>query len=161
MGLLTTGVAAAPGDTLCFLGTDLADGDPPRQARRGGRAQSRHRREHLPGDILTLTIQTHQEVRTSQLRASQTHQQPTGPPPASTRLDRSHCRVQHLNHPEPITQLGYRSHPRHPRQRRIRRADPHPLTSPPPTAYPATSNRTSRWFRKRSSGTPSISSTNS
>ncbi|MGH3854075.1 MAG: DUF5996 family protein [Pseudonocardiaceae bacterium] len=62
-------------------------GDPPCQVRHGGRAQSRHRREHLP----------------------QTHQQPPGPESAITPLGRSHRRVQRLHHPKPITQLGDRA----------------------------------------------------
>ena len=67
--------AARPASTACHC----AGRDPPGQARGGGGAQPRHRRDLLPGRIGTLAVQPHQEILPGQLRRGQPRQQLPGP----------------------------------------------------------------------------------
>ena len=115
----------------------LRGGDPPGQARRGGGRQPRHRGDLLPGRIGALAVQPGQEVLPGQLRRRDPGQQLPGPETAIPLLDRADRRIQRPDHAEPVTQLGDRGQPRVRRQRRIRRADPHLLTPPAASTYPA------------------------
>ena len=121
------GHAGYPG----FHRAPLRTREPACQIGSGGRGQPRHRRDHLPDHISALPVQSDEKILPSTLRRSQPDEQLTGPEPTVTLLDRPHRRIQHLDHPEPITQLRDRRHARHRRQRRIRRAHPHLR---PPTA---------------------------
>jgi hypothetical protein len=57
---------------------DRPGGDPAGQARCGRRAQPGHRRDLLPGRVLALPVQPHQEVFPGQLRRRQPGQQLPG-----------------------------------------------------------------------------------
>ena len=117
-------------------GLPLPGGDPAGQARRGGGAQPRHRRQLLPGRIGALAVQPHQEVLPGQLRRRDPGQQLPGPEAAIPLLDRADRRIQRLDHAQPVTQLADRGKPRIRGQRPIRRADPRLLTLLLPAAYP-------------------------
>ena len=115
----------------------LPGGDPAGQARRGGGAQPRHRRDLLPGRIGALTVQPGQEVLPGQLRRGDPGQQLPGSEPAFALLDRADRRIQRPDHAEPPAQLGDHGQARIRRQRPIRRADPRLLPrSARPAAYP-------------------------
>ena len=115
----------------------LRRSDPPGQARRGRGRQPRHRRELLARRISALAVQPGQEVLPGQLRRRDPAQQLPGPEPPIPLLDRADRRIQRLDHAQPAAQLGDRGQARVRRQRRIRRAGPHPLTPPAATTYPA------------------------
>ena len=110
---------------------------PAGQPRRGRGRQARHRGELLARRIGALAVQPGQEVLPGQLRRRDPAQQLSGPEAAIPLLDRADRRIQRLDHAEPAAQLGDRSQARVRRQRRVRRADPHLLTSRAATTYPA------------------------
>ena len=115
----------------------LRRGDPPGQARRGGGRQARDRGDLLARRVGALAVQPGQEVLPGQLRRRDPCQQLPGSEAAVPLLDRADRRIERAGHVQPVTQLADRGHPRVRRQRRIRRAGPHLLTPPAPSAYPA------------------------
>jgi hypothetical protein len=89
----------------------LHGGQPPRQSGRGRRAQSRHRRQLLAGEVGALAVQPHQEVLPGQLRRGHPDQQLSGSVPPAALLDRPDRRVQPTDHIQAVGQLGHRQHP--------------------------------------------------
>jgi hypothetical protein len=114
----------------------LPVGQPPGQPGRGRRAQPRHRRERLPGQISAPAVQPDQEVLPRQLRRRHPDQQLTTCVAPVAGLDRPDRRIQAPNHAQVLDQLAHRRHPRYRGQRRIRRSDPHPPPQPTNPAYP-------------------------
>jgi hypothetical protein len=84
----------------------VTGGDPAGQARGGGGAQPRHRRELLPGRIGSLAVQPCQEVLPGELRRRDPGQQLPGPVAAFPLLDRADRRIQRPDQPEPAAQLA-------------------------------------------------------
>ena len=125
------------GRDAVFHRRPLPGGDPAGQARGGGRAQPRHRRQLLPGHIGALPVQPHQEVLPGQLRRRDPGQQLPGPETPVPLLNGADRRIQFFHHAEPITQLSDRRQARVRRQRPIRRADPDLPPPPPPDTYAA------------------------
>ena len=103
---------------------------PPGQTRRRGGTQPRHRSQQLTSRISAISIQPDQEIFPSQLSRGHPHQQLARTHAPSPALDRPDHGIQQRDHTQPLDQLGHRRHPRHPGQRRIRRADPHPGSQP-------------------------------
>ena len=107
------------------------------QPGRGGRGQPRHRGQHLPGLVATLTVQPDQEVLPGQLRRGDPDQQLPAAKSPIPKLDRTNSRVQQLDHRQSVDQLGHHNRSREPGQRRVRRPDPHPPPNPVDLAYSA------------------------
>jgi hypothetical protein len=95
--------------------------------------QPGHRGRQLAGRVSAPAVQPDEEVLPGRLRRGDPDQHLTAGVPAAALLDRPERRVQPAGHIQPLDQLGHRHHPRCRRQRRIRRADPHP---PPALAAP-------------------------